>query len=88
MTLFGFNVVDDLAPLPVVDVITVGVLCAGDDDLTLFVGDGALFACPFLAVTIGFNGRRGVNLSRVVESTSSSSKQRKQKGYCIKFKQM
>lgn len=67
MTLFGFNVVDVLAPVPDVDVITGDVLYTGDDDFTLFVGDGALFACPFLAVTLGFNGRRGINLSRVVE---------------------
>lgn len=65
--------VEDLAPLPVVDVITVGALYAGEDNFTLFVGDGALFACPFLAVTLGFSGRRGINLSRVVGLISSSS---------------
>lgn len=60
--------VDVLVPLPVVDVMTVG-----DDDFTLFVGDGALLACPFLAVTLGFNGRRGIDLSCVVGLISSSS---------------
>lgn len=65
--------VEVLTALPVVDVITVGALCAGEDNFTLLVGDGALFACPFLAVTLGFSGRRGINLSRVVGLVSSSS---------------
>lgn len=71
--------VDVLTPVPVVDVITGGVLYAVEDDFTLFVGDGALFACPFLAVTLGFNGRRGNNLSRVVGLISSSSEREKRK---------
>lgn len=75
MTLFGFNVVEAFAPLPVVDVSIVGafVLCVGEDVLILIVGDGALFACPFLAVMLGFSGRRGISLSRAVGLISSSS---------------